>query len=72
MKTTGQEYLLNYGVLRMEEKDLQVLWQEIKRWVDEPYRLFRGYSLHYLHLLFQGEQVSLGAIHRQVQEAKTE
>lgn len=59
----GQEYLLSYRVLRDEGKDLNVLWQEIEKWVDEPYRLFRGYSLHYVHLLFDGHETHLGVIH---------
>jgi len=59
----GLEYLLNYEVCRREKKDLRVLWKEVELWVDEPYRLFRGYSVHYLHLLFEGWQVELGTIH---------
>ncbi|RMZ81021.1 hypothetical protein DV738_g2408, partial [Chaetothyriales sp. CBS 135597] len=67
-----QEYLLSYDVLRREQKDLTVLWREIELWVDEPYRLFRGYSLHYLHLLFEQEKILLGVIHMQPCEPETE
>ncbi|PVH68139.1 hypothetical protein DL98DRAFT_564728 [Cadophora sp. DSE1049] len=63
LRQAGQEYLLSYHVLRQEGRDLNLLWQEIERWVDEPYRLFRGYSLHYLHLLFEGYKLHLGIIH---------
>ncbi|KAH7309710.1 hypothetical protein B0I35DRAFT_359221, partial [Stachybotrys elegans] len=67
-----QEYLLNFDVLEREGKDLTVLWKEIELWVDEPYRLFRGYSLHYLHLLFGRQKILLGAIHTQSCEPETE
>lgn len=63
LRQAGQEYLLSYHVLRREGRDLNPLWQEIERWVDEPYRLFQGYSLHYLHLLFEGYKLHLGIIH---------
>src|SRR3569833_723297 len=67
-----QDYLLSLEVLRREGKDLTVLWKEIELWVDEPYRLFRAYSLHYLHLLFEQEEVRLGVIHTQSCEPETE
>ncbi|KAF5630126.1 hypothetical protein F52700_7484 [Fusarium sp. NRRL 52700] len=63
-KDSGQEYLLNYEVCRRENNDLAILWKEVELWVDEPYRLFRGYSIHYLHLLFGGEAIGLGTIHK--------
>ncbi len=68
----NQEYLLSYDVLRREGKDLGLLLREIELWVDQPYRLFRGYSLHYLHLLFQQEEMLLGTIHTQTCEPDTE
>jgi hypothetical protein len=63
LRKAGQEYLLSYAILKAEGKDLNILWEEIERWVSEPYRLFRGYSLHYLHLLFIGHELELGIIH---------
>lgn len=68
LKKAGQEYLLSYRVLRQEGRDLAVLWREIEHWVDEPYRSFRGYSLHYLHLLFGKKRISLGINHKQTSE----
>lgn len=67
-----QEYLLSYEVLGREGKDISLLWREIELWVDQPYRLFRDYTLHYLHLLFQQEKVLLGTIHTQASEPETE
>lgn len=68
LKEAGQEYLLSYRVLKEEKRDISILWQEIERWVDEPYRLFRGYSLHYLHVLFENRKLSLGIIHDKASE----
>lgn len=39
--------------LKRDGKDIEVLCKEVDRWVREPYRLFRSYSLQYLHLLFE-------------------
>jgi hypothetical protein len=46
LRQAGLEYLLSYDILRLEGRNLNVLWREIEKWVDEPYRLFRGYGLH--------------------------
>nr|KMM64892.1 hypothetical protein CPAG_01244 [Coccidioides posadasii RMSCC 3488] len=72
LKKAGQEYLLSYQVFRQEKRDFTVLLREIERWVDEPYRLFRGYSLHYPHLLFEKRELLLGIIHKLTSEPETE
>jgi hypothetical protein len=72
LRKAGQEYLLNYRVLRSEGKDLTILWQEVEFWVDEPFRLFRGYSIHYIHLLFEHNDIDLGVIHKRLNEPETE
>jgi hypothetical protein len=64
-RKAGQEYLLSYDVLRREGRDTAMLWKEIERWVNEPNRLFRGYSLQYIHLLFEGHDLHLGIIHEE-------
>lgn len=65
LKRAGQEYLVSYAVFRKEQKDLGVICAEVELWVNESYRLFRAYSLHYMHLLFQDRPVTLGIIHSQ-------
>jgi len=60
----GLEYMLSYARFQEEQRDLGVLCAEVDLWVREPYRLFRAYSVHYMHLLFtQKERIKLGAIH---------
>ncbi|KAJ7830109.1 hypothetical protein B0H13DRAFT_2240688 [Mycena leptocephala] len=47
-----------------EGRDLNVLLEEVALWVDEPFRLFRAYSVHYIHMLFDHkEKIRLGAMH---------
>jgi hypothetical protein len=53
LRAAGQEYLCSYAVMKRDGKDIEVLCKEVDRWVREPYRLFRSYSLQYLHLLFE-------------------
>ncbi|KAI1933846.1 hypothetical protein LOZ12_000196 [Ophidiomyces ophidiicola] len=72
LRAAIQDYLLSYRVLRQQNKDLSILWEEVGRWVDEPYRLFRGYSLHYIHLLFEKHEISLGVIHKTAQAPEIE
>ncbi|EHK24653.1 uncharacterized protein TRIVIDRAFT_61434 [Trichoderma virens Gv29-8] len=68
LRHAGLKYLLSYECFREERRDLALLWKEIELWVDQPYRLFRGYSVHYMHLLFEEEEMVLGTIHDQSKE----
>jgi hypothetical protein len=63
LKQAGQEYLLSYQVFKAEKRNISVLWQEIEDWVDRPYKLFRAYTLHYLHLVFEKKRILLGITH---------
>ena len=63
LREAKQEYLLSYKVFQQEQRDIGILWHEVEKWVDEPYRLFRGYSLQYMHMLFNQNEVKLGIIH---------
>ncbi|KAJ6494716.1 hypothetical protein C8R47DRAFT_379829 [Mycena vitilis] len=57
-------YMLSYKTFKEEGRDMNVLMDEVALWVDEPFRLFRGYSVHYLHLLFDHKhKIHLGAMH---------
>jgi len=50
-------------VLQREGRSLDPFLREVELWVNEPYRLFRGYSLHYMHLIFSETDIQLGIIH---------
>lgn len=45
----GLGYMLNVNVLLDAESGLKALFAEVQRWVAEPYKLFRSYSVEYLH-----------------------
>ncbi len=60
LRDAGQEYLCSWEVMCKEGKSVEVLCREVELWVAEPYRLFRSYSLHYLHLLFRNTSVASG------------
>lgn len=48
LNKAGREYLLRYQVFRQGRgRNFTVLLWDIECWVDEPYRLFQSYSLHY-------------------------
>jgi len=52
LQELGMEYLVSFKVFNEEGKDLGVLFEEVLGWIDYPYKLFRCYSLEYLHRLF--------------------
>ena len=60
LRQAKQEYLLSYKVFQQEQRDIGILWQEVEKWVDEPYRLFLGYSLQYMHMLYNQKEIKLG------------
>lgn len=58
----GQDYLVSYTAFKEQGKDLGVLFEEVREWVDDPYHLFRSYTLTYLDQLFKGEKPARGVI----------
>jgi hypothetical protein len=64
LKKAGLEYMLNYEVFKQEGRDLAPLCDEVELWVDEPFRLFRTYTVHYMKLVFEGRTPKLGIIHK--------
>lgn len=64
LKEAGMEYMLAYSEFKARGMRLEVVCDEVDLWVREPFRLFRPYSVHYMHLLFtERERLQLGAIH---------
>ena len=49
----GLEYCLSFKRFQVQQKDLSVIFKEVDSWVDNPYKLFRSYSLEYIHSLFE-------------------
>ncbi|KAI0330449.1 hypothetical protein GY45DRAFT_1323791 [Cubamyces sp. BRFM 1775] len=48
----GMEYLLEYRRMVEEGRDRRVLFRAVEDWVQNPAKIFRPYSLEYLHLLY--------------------
>ncbi|KAF8805182.1 hypothetical protein BYT27DRAFT_7192894 [Phlegmacium glaucopus] len=53
LRLQGLEYCLSFKKFQAEGKDLDVLFKEVDSWVDNPSKLFRSYSLKYIHALFE-------------------
>lgn len=49
LREAGLGYMLDVTVLLDAESGLEALFAEVQRWVAEPYKLFRSYSVEYLH-----------------------
>ncbi|KIY47497.1 hypothetical protein FISHEDRAFT_45225 [Fistulina hepatica ATCC 64428] len=50
------EYLLAYSRMKESGKDVMCIIRDVERWVDEPKKLFRPYTIEYIHRLFTGQQ----------------
>ena len=71
LELAGQDYLLSWEKFKEDQVRIGILWAEVERWVKEPVRLFRCYSLQYMHMLFCREQAELGLIHIRDRVRKT-
>ena len=45
----GLGYMLDVNILLDAESGLEALFAEVQQWVAEPYKIFRSYSIEYLH-----------------------
>jgi len=50
-------YLVDYAKFyeKFGEKGIETLFNEVKSWLEEPYKLFRNYSVYYFMNLFKNE-----------------
>lgn len=55
LKEKGMEYLLSLKVLRREGRSLNPLFRAVEDWVENPKKLFRPYSVEYIHRLYEPE-----------------
>ena len=62
-ETGAYDYLIrkgldNYGnfLKQYESQGLELLWKEVKSWIDEPKKFFRNYSIEYISRLFSEER----------------
>ena len=45
-------YLLEYATMKKRAKDPMVLFRLVESWVKEPKKIFRSFSVEYLHMVF--------------------
>ena len=50
------EYLVSFEKFKEQGKYLRVLYDEVTDWVENPFKLFRSYSVEYMNSLFQVPQ----------------
>ncbi|CDO72590.1 hypothetical protein BN946_scf184985.g9 [Trametes cinnabarina] len=56
----GKTYLLEYKRMVKDGKDRKILFDMVRKWVERPAKLFRTYSIEYVHLHYeQGTQGDL-------------
>ncbi|THH32896.1 hypothetical protein EUX98_g1267 [Antrodiella citrinella] len=54
LKKRGMDYLLAYDTMKERDLSLARLVEEVKKWVREPKKLFRPYSVEYIHRVMTG------------------
>ncbi|KAF9535306.1 hypothetical protein CPB83DRAFT_801551 [Crepidotus variabilis] len=52
LEEQNMSYLLSYGKMKEAGKDPMVLFELVNGWVQEPKKMFRSYSIEYLHQCF--------------------
>ncbi|KAI9061430.1 hypothetical protein FKP32DRAFT_1594507 [Trametes sanguinea] len=56
--TQSKTYLLSYRQMIEDGMDRQVMYDMVRDWLEDPAKLFRSYSLEYLHRRFQEDEAS--------------
>jgi hypothetical protein len=62
LKDMEMDYLVSYKAFKEQGKDLGVIFDEVRDWVEHPYSLFRSYSVAYVDSLFKGDKPLQGQI----------
>ncbi|KAH0547955.1 hypothetical protein GP486_008304, partial [Trichoglossum hirsutum] len=60
LRDQGLDYLLSYRRMKEVGKDPKVVWDEVGRWIVEPKKLFRSYSVEYWHMVFTKAEEKAG------------
>jgi hypothetical protein len=58
LQDMGMGYLLFFREMKESGRDHKILFDEVARWLESPKKLFRSYSIHYLHMVFEGQMNS--------------
>jgi len=55
LKVAGMGYMLSFDEMKRQGKDHTILFREVEKWLNDPRKLFRPYSIDYLHRIFEQE-----------------
>ena len=53
LKATGMGYMVSFDEMKKQGRDHNILYREVESWLDDPRKLFRPYSIDYLHRVFE-------------------
>jgi hypothetical protein len=56
LQDTGMGYLLSFDEMKKSGRDHRILFGEVAKWLEEPKRLFRSFTIDYLHRIFEKER----------------
>jgi hypothetical protein len=51
-------YLLSFREIKESGREHKILFDEVARWLESPKKLFRSYSINYLHMIFERQMNS--------------
>jgi hypothetical protein len=58
LQDMGMSYLLSFREMKESGRDHKILFEEVAKWLNSPKKLFRSYSINYLHMVFEGQMNS--------------
>ncbi|RDB30500.1 hypothetical protein Hypma_007255 [Hypsizygus marmoreus] len=56
LKERGMGYMVSFAEMKRQGRDQRILYREVETWVEDPKKLFRPYSIDYLHRVFEEEK----------------
>jgi hypothetical protein len=56
LQDAGMGYLLSFSEMKKSGRDHTILFGEVARWLEDPKKLFRSYTVNYLHRVFEDQR----------------
>jgi len=56
LQDAGLGYLLSFDEMKKSGRDHRILFGEVARWLEDPKRLFRSFTIEYLQRVFERER----------------
>lgn len=58
LRAMGMGYMLSFNEMKKSGVDPRILFAEVARWLEDPKKLFRPYSVDYIHRIFQNKNAT--------------